>query len=101
MIETIITSAIVAILTTITTIIIQENYLNVLFRTEFMAENVARKLLESPQWEKRSFEEIKKRLNGFEENELRKILVRAGAVCFRGENEQEFWGLISRNEEKV
>ncbi len=66
-------------------------------RTEFMAEQVAKELLESEQWEKRTFEVIKKRLGGFEDDELRKILVRAGAVRFEGRGDEELWGLLSRN----
>jgi len=101
-IETIIASVITAALTALATFLIQERRLRRDFeldrdrlRTEFMAEQVARKLLESEKWKKRSFLEIEKRLGGFEDNELRKILVRAGAVRFEGDN--ELWGLLSRN----
>lgn len=68
-------------------------------RTGFMAEQVAKQLLEVRE-AKRSFNAIKKRLGGFEDNELRQILVRAGAVCFEkhGDN-AELWGLLSRNRE--
>jgi len=62
-----------------------------------MAEQVAKSLLESEKWEKRSFDEIKNRLGGFEDDELRKILVRAGAVKFKASDGKELWGLISRN----
>jgi hypothetical protein len=98
MIETVITSLVVAAITSIATYVIQERKLKAEFRTEFMAEQAAKKLLESPKWEKRSFDEIKKRLAGFDDNELRKILVRSGAVRFEGENSKELWGLISKNE---
>lgn len=88
-IETIVASMITAALTALATFLIQERRLRRDFeldrdrlRTEFMAEQVARKLLESETWKKRSFKEIKKRLGGFEDDELRKILVRAGAVRF-------------------
>jgi hypothetical protein len=64
-------------------------------RTDFMAEQVARQLLESEKWVQRSFAVIKQRLSGFEDNELRKILVRAGAVRFG--QDKETWGLLSRN----
>lgn len=64
-------------------------------RTGFMAEQVARQLLESEKWVQRSFAVIKQRLSGFEDNELRKILVRAGAVRFG--QDKETWGLLSRN----
>ena len=64
---------------------------------EFMAENAAKELLESERWEKRSFTAIKARLGGFEDNELRRVLVRAGAVSFKGANNEELWGLRKRN----
>lgn len=48
----------------------------------------------------RSLEEIKKRIGGFDD-ELRKILVRAGVVKFEGEDGKELWGLISKNKGKL
>ncbi|MEB3181963.1 MAG: hypothetical protein VKL59_23445 [Nostocaceae cyanobacterium] len=66
-------------------------------RTEFMAEQVARQLLEHDKWKRRSFEAIKYRLGGFEDDELRKIIVRAGAIRFEDSNGKEFWVLLSRN----
>jgi len=98
MLDTILTSVLVAVITSVATYAIQERKLKAELRTEFMAEQAAKKLLESPKWEKRSFDEIKKHLAGFDDNELRKILVRSGAVRFEGENSKELWGLISRNE---
>ena len=44
-------------------------------RTEFMAEQVARQLLEHEKWQRRSFKAIKHRLGGFDDDELRTILV--------------------------
>ncbi|MEW5873508.1 MAG: hypothetical protein AB1894_29895 [Chloroflexota bacterium] len=101
MFETILTSAIVALITAIATYALQERKLRTELRTEFMAEQAAKKLLESPNWSKRSFEEIKKRLAGFEDDELRKILVRSGAVRFVDKEGRELWGLINRNEEEL
>lgn len=98
MLDTILTSILVALITSVATYAIQERKLKTELRTEFMAEQVAKKLLESPQWKMRSFDEIKKRLAGFDDNELRKILVRSGAVRFEGEGGKELWGLISKNE---
>lgn len=70
-------------------------------RTEFMAEQVAKQLLEFKGWKQRSFKEIKGKLGGFEDNELRKILIRAGAVKFkRREDSEELWGLLSKNKEE-
>jgi siroheme synthase (precorrin-2 oxidase/ferrochelatase) len=69
-------------------------------RTEFMAEQAVRALLSHRAYTKRKFKTIKRRLAGFEDNELRQILVRAGAVRFGGDGQEEVWGLIERNELK-
>lgn len=96
---TIITSILTAVITALVTFAAQERKLRAELRTEFMAEQAARSLLENPRWQKRSFTEIKKRLGGFSEDELKKILVRAGAVRFeRKEDGEELWGLISKNQ---
>ncbi len=92
------TALITALITAIATFAIQERKLKAELRTEFMAEQAAKSLLENPQWGKRSFSEIKKRLGGFGDDELRKILVRAGAVRFERTDDEELWGLISRNQ---
>ena len=97
MLTTIITAAITAIITGLITFALQERKLKMELRTEFMAEQVARTLLENKKWKKRSFAEIKKRLGGFEDDELRKILVRSGAVKFVDSEGKELWGLLSRN----
>ena len=97
MIQTIIVSLITALVTAITAFQLQERKLKWELRTEFMAEQAAQSLLQHNKWKKRSFHEIKKRLGGFEEDELRKILVRAGAVSFEGKDGLELWGLVSRN----
>ena len=66
-----------------------------------MAEKAALKLLESKEWRMRSFDAIKARLGGFPDDELRKVLVRAGAVRFKGRNDEEVWGLLDRNKESA
>ena len=92
---------VVAAFTGYVTFRIQEHRLKHELRTEFMAEQVVRDLLSEEKWAKRSFEAIKKRLGGFEDNELRKILVRSGAIRFEKENGEELWGLISRNKKDL
>ncbi|MFQ5354614.1 MAG: hypothetical protein ACE5DR_06670 [Thermodesulfobacteriota bacterium] len=68
----------------------------------FSAENAVRELLGSERWSKqRSFKTIKARLGGFEDDELRKILVRAGAIRFKGQGDSELWGLMSRNQDNL
>jgi hypothetical protein len=71
------------------------------WRTQFMAEQVARRLLHESRWPLRSFEILQHHLGGFTENELRKILVRTGAVRFKSRGGSELWGLIERNEDRL
>ena len=68
-------------------------------RARFMAENVARRLLEREKWSMRSFSQIKRRIGGYDldEDSLRQILVRVGAVRFYSDN-KEMWGLLTRPE---
>ena len=63
-----------------------------------MAEEAIRALLNHEDWKLRSFEAIKRRVKGFDDKELRQLLVRAGAVAFeRGADGEEMWGLRDRN----
>ena len=70
-------------------------------KTEYMAEHTAKAYLEHPNFKKRSFSLLKGRIGGFSDDELRKILVRAGAVKFMGPNKKgdriEWWGLLDKN----
>jgi len=76
----------------------QETRLRTELRTEFMAEEAIRGLLTHERWTLRSFEEIKRRLRSFDDDELRRLLVRAGAVAFgRQETGEELRGLRERN----
>mgnify|MGYP000893371670 CR=1 FL=1 len=67
-------------------------------KTEHMAEKTALHYLNHQGYRDRSFELLAKRLGGFEGNELRKILVRAGAVRYTRQDGTEWWRLLSRNE---
>ena len=69
------------------------------FRLHFQAESVARSLLLHPKWRLRTFKTIKHHLAGFADDELRQILIRAGAVRFEDAEGIEIWGLLSRNRE--
>jgi len=71
------------------------------FKTEFMAENTAKHFLSHKSYTDRSFETLKKNLGGFEDDELRKILVRAGAIRSFREDGSEWWRLLSRMEEYI
>ncbi len=69
-------------------------------KTEYMAEQTAKYYLSHKGYTDRKFETIKKGLGGFEDDELRKILVRAGAIrSFR--DDEEWWTLLDRMPEKI
>jgi hypothetical protein len=80
---------------------IQERKLRKEYQLQDSAERVARTLLSDPTWRLRSFKVIRHHLGGFEENELRKILVRCGAIRFMSKSGQELWGLVERNTERL
>ncbi len=71
------------------------------YKTEFMAEDTARHFLSHEKYTDRSFETLQKHLGGFSEDELRKILVRAGAIRIFKEDGSEWWRLLSRMEEFI
>lgn len=77
--------------------------LNIAHKTDFMAESTAVHFLSHKSFTDRSFETLKQHLGGFDDNELRKILVRAGAIrVFReGDETEEWWRLLSRNKEYI
>ena len=66
------------------------------FKLEFAAEGVAREMLMDRKWPYRTFRILKYHLSGFTDDELRKILVRAGGIRLTAGG-QEVWGLLSRN----
>lgn len=68
-------------------------------KTEFMAEATARYFLQHQNYTDRSFEHLRERLGGFTDDELRKILVRAGATRIIRKNKTEWWRLLEREEE--
>lgn len=70
-------------------------------KTEFMAETTARHFLSHKGYTDRSFEILKKHLGGFEDDELRKILVRAGALRTYRDDGSEWWRLLERTDEFI
>lgn len=71
------------------------------FKTDFMAEQTARHFLSHESYTDRSFEALQKHLGGFSDDELRKILVRAGAIRNYREDGTEWWRLLSRMDEYI
>jgi len=70
-------------------------------KTEFMAESTAQHFLNHKQYTDRSFETLRNHLGGFEDDELRKILVRAGAIRTIREDGTEWWRLLNRMDEYI
>lgn len=70
-------------------------------KIEFMAEETARHFLSHRAFTDRSFETLRNHLGGFADDELRKILVRAGAIRIYREDGSEWWRLLSRMEEYI
>lgn len=71
------------------------------FKTDFMAESTAKHFLNHKSFTDRSFETLKTHLGGFEDEELRKILVRAGAIRTYRQDGTEWWRLLSRMSEFI
>lgn len=70
-------------------------------KTEFMAEETARHFLSHKSFTDRSFETLQKNLGGFTDDELRRILVRAGAIRVYRDDGSEWWRLLSRMDEFI
>jgi hypothetical protein len=71
------------------------------YRTEFMAEDTARHFLRHRGYTDRSFETLRKHLGGFTDDELRRILVRAGAIRDYRADGSEWWRLLERMDEYI
>ena len=70
-------------------------------KVEYMAETTARHFLSHKSFTDRSFDTLRQHLGGFEDDELRKILVRAGAMRIFRDDGTEWWRLLSRMEEFI
>lgn len=66
------------------------------FGTEESAEAAIRHFLDIHELPYRSFPMIRHHIGGFEKNELRRLLVRAGAVRFMAQDQTELWALRDR-----
>jgi hypothetical protein len=96
-----IVALLVAMVTSVATSRREQRKIHFELRTEFMAEAALTELLRHPRWELRSFEAIRSRVGGFTDDELRQLLVRAGALRFEGPHGEELWGLRDRNERRL
>lgn len=71
------------------------------YKTEFMAEEAAKHYLSHANYTDRSFTELERRLGGYSGDDLRRLLVRAGAIRLRRKDGSEWWRLLSRNDEAI
>jgi hypothetical protein len=71
------------------------------YKTEFMAEEAARHYLSHANYTDRSFTVLEKRLGGYSGDDLRRLLVRAGAVRLMRKDGSEWWRLLARNDEAI
>ncbi|WP_447763392.1 hypothetical protein [Sphingopyxis panaciterrae] len=68
------------------------------FQFELATETAIRALLNDGTYSIRSFDKIKYHLHGFDDdNELRRYLIRAGAVRFTMNDSSEGWGLLDKH----
>jgi hypothetical protein len=84
----------------IMTLIVTNRKANLESKLELAAEKVARELLKDETWKLRSLNVFKSRLPGIDDDSLRKILIRAGAISIKI-GDEEAWGLVYRNKELI
>lgn len=71
------------------------------FKLDYSVENVLSRLLQTRKYELRSYDKIKHHVGGFTDDELRRHLVKTGALRFENKDGEEMWGLLSRNEHRL
>jgi len=69
------------------------------FMLEYRTEAALKRLLNSSKWKLRTFKTIQHHVAGFEDDELRRILIRTGAIRFEDAAGIEIWGLLERNKD--
>jgi hypothetical protein len=94
-------SLVVATIVAVTTVRLERERLRTELRTEFMAEAAIRALLSVDDLPLRSFEKIRHHVGGFEDPELRRLLIRSGALRFKARDGSEMWGLRDRNLDRL
>ncbi len=94
-------AALMSWLTTSATIKSQRERLLREFRLEMSTEAAIKALLNDSPYSMRSFEKIKYHLHGLEDDELRRHLIRAGAIRFTMADKSEGWGLLEKHKGKA
>jgi hypothetical protein len=80
---------------------VEESKLRKKYQLQDSSERAARALLADREWRLRSFKVLRHHLAGFEDNALRQILVRCGAIRFMSKSGEELWGLLDRNSDRL
>lgn len=94
--DTIKVAVISGLLASATTLLVQWRLFWRQYRMELSVEAAVRRLLRHRKWRLRTFNTIKYHVGGLDDDELRKTLLRAGAVRFEDKDGIEVWGLIER-----
>lgn len=89
-----------AVVSAIITVFLAERRLRRELQMEFAAERVVHELL-SRGWPLRSFKVLQHHLRGMEDDELRRLLIRSGAIAFTSKQGVEAWGLLDKNKSKL
>ena len=89
-------SLFIAIVSSIITLRVADKKHNREYKLEYKVEELVLKFLNHPDWRFRTFKTVKHHIAGFEDNELRQILVRVGALRFEDSEGTELWGLFER-----
>lgn len=89
-------SLLVAAISAIVTLRISEQRSKREFKLEYQVEDLVLKFLNHPKWRFRTFSTIRHHIAGFEDDALRQILVRVGAIRFTDAEGMEIWGLYER-----
>ncbi|MEO9460103.1 MAG: hypothetical protein ABJG56_14065 [Lentilitoribacter sp.] len=91
---------IVSVISSVVGYVVAERRLRAELQLEDSLETAVRHLL-SKGWPLRSFDVLKHHLRGFQDDELRQLLVRSGAVAFIDPDGRELWGLLDENSKKL
>jgi len=67
------------------------------YKKELTVEIAVRQLMKKG-FSLRSFSLIKYHIRGFEDAELKQLLLRSGCICFRVISKVEYWGLLEENQ---
>jgi len=94
--DMIIVAVVSGLIASTTALLVQWRLFQRQYRLELSVEAAVRRLLQHKAWRLRTFKTLKYYCSGLDDDELRKTLLRAGAVRFEDRNGIEIWGLIER-----